>query len=131
MALTFNYLWLLVEDIGRAKSFYRDILGLEVLNDFGVFVEFNANENCVLACFERSAMQSAEPGLSISPASGQHASIEFEIETLDEFCAVLRTKGVQFASELKDHPEWGLRTAFLHDLDSNLLCLFKRIQMSG
>jgi len=129
MALTLTHIWFLVEDMTRAKSFYQNTLGLEIENDFGVYVELKANEHFSLALFERAAMQAGEPEIAISPAGGQHATLEFEVENVDAFYETLRAKDVQFASEPKDHPEWGLRTAFLHDPDSNLLCLYNRIAM--
>lgn len=129
MTLSLNYIWLLVEDMARAKNFYLNTLGLEIENDFGVYVELKTNERFSLALFTRAAMQMGEPDIAISPVGGQHASLEFLVENVDAFCETLRSKDVQFASEPKDHPEWGLRTAFLHDPDGNLLCLYNRIPM--
>jgi len=127
MTLSLTGIWLLVEDMARAKSFYLNMLGLEIENDLGAYVELKAHEHVLFALFERAAMQAGEPGIAISPVGGQHATIEFEVENVDTLYETLRLKNVQFASEPKDHPEWGLRTAFLHDLDGNLLCLYHRI----
>lgn len=93
--------------------------------DLGGFVELNANEHFLLSLFLRSAMLGSEPGIALSPVAGQHAALVFEATGLDAYCADLRAKGVQFASAEADHPEWGLRTAFLRDPDGNLLCLYE------
>lgn len=127
MALTLTGIWLLVEDMTRAKNFYQDVLGLEIESDLGAYVELKAHEHVLFALFERAAMQAGEPGIAISPVAGQHAAIEFEVENVDTFYESLRSKGVQFADEPRDHPEWGLRTAFLYDPDGNLFCLYNRI----
>jgi catechol 2,3-dioxygenase-like lactoylglutathione lyase family enzyme len=131
MALALTHIWVLVDDMPRALSFYRDMLGLEVASDLGVYVELNANEHAnqqfLLALFERGAMQAGEPAIALSPVSGQHATLAFEVDSLDAFCAGLRAKGVAFASAEANHPEWGLRTVFLQDPDGNLLCLYSGI----
>lgn len=129
MAPTLTHIWLLEEDMPRAVGFYRDTLGLDVTNDLGQYVEFVCNEQFALALFERGAMAVGEPGIALSPASGQRANLAFEADALDELCASLRAKGAAFAAEPADHPEWGLRTVFLHDPDGNLLCLYGSIPM--
>jgi lactoylglutathione lyase len=127
MALELTHIWLLVDDMPRALGFYRDTLGLEVVSDLGAFVELNANERFLLALFERAAMRESEPQIAISPVAGQHAALVFEVDALDTFCASLRAKGVVFTSAETDHPEWGLRTAFLRDPDGALLCLYSGV----
>ncbi len=122
-----THIWLLVEEMPRALGFYRDTLGLTVAADLGGFVELNANEHFLLSLFERGAMQESEPGIPISPVAGQHAALVFEVKGLDAYCADLRAKGVEIASGETDHPEWGLRTAFLRDPDGNLLCLYESL----
>jgi len=126
-----THVWLLVEDMPRALSFYRDTLGLPVAADLGGFVELSANERFLLSLFLRSGMQESEPKIPISPVAGQHAALVFEINGLDTYCAGLRAKGVEFASAETDHPEWGLRTAFLRDPDGNLLCLYEGLTAEG
>jgi catechol 2,3-dioxygenase-like lactoylglutathione lyase family enzyme len=127
MALKLTHIWLLVDDMPRALGFYRDTLGLGVASDLGVFVELNASEEVLLSLFDRGAMRTSEPGIAISPVSGQHAAIVFAVDALDAVCASLRAKGVSFVSEETNHPEWGLRTVFLQDPDGNLLCLYSGI----
>jgi lactoylglutathione lyase len=125
MGMELTHIWLLVEDMPRALGFYRDTLGLAVASDLGVFVELNANEHFLLSLFERGAMQQSESGIALSPVAGQHAALAFSVSALHDLCADLRAKGVEFASAEADHPEWGLRTAFLRDPDGNLLCLYQ------
>jgi catechol 2,3-dioxygenase-like lactoylglutathione lyase family enzyme len=127
MALALTHIWLLVENMQLALSFYHDTLGLEVLNNLGEYVELEVNEQFILSLFERSALEDGEPGIAINPVRGQRATLAFEVEPLDEFCDSLHAKGVEFASKEASHREWGLRTVFLHDPDSNLLCLYESI----
>ena len=126
-APTLTHIWLLVEDMPRALGFYRDTLGLGIASDLGDFVELNANEHVLLSLFTRAAMAAGEPGLGISPVSGQHAVLALQVESLDATCQDLRAKGVALISPETNHPAWGLRTAFLRDPDGNLLCLYSGI----
>jgi catechol 2,3-dioxygenase-like lactoylglutathione lyase family enzyme len=124
MPLELTHIWVLVDDMPRALGFYRDTLGIDVLNDLGDFVELQANSQFQLSLFTRAAMQLGEPGIAIGPANGQHATLAFAVDALDEYCARLRAQGVEFVSDETNHPDWGLRTAFLRDPDGNLLCLY-------
>jgi predicted enzyme related to lactoylglutathione lyase len=76
-------------------------------------------------------MQESEPGIPLTPVAGQHAALVFAVEGLDAYCAGLRAKGIEFVSAETDHPEWGLRTAFLRDPDGNLLCLYEALAAEG
>jgi catechol 2,3-dioxygenase-like lactoylglutathione lyase family enzyme len=131
LTLALTHLWLLVENMPRSLHFYQETLGLAAASNLGEYVELNVNENFLLALFERSSLQSSEPGPALTLVSGQHATLAFEVKSLDTFCAELRAKGISFASEETDHPEWGLRTIFLHDPDGNVLCLYAGIPEQG
>ena len=121
MVPTFTHLWLFVEDMARARTFYE---GTVVVSDFGEFVELNANEHVMLSLYTRSAMTTSEPALATTPVGGHRSTIVLQVEAIDAYCATLRDKGVVFLIDETDHPEWGLRTAFLADPDGNLLCLY-------
>jgi catechol 2,3-dioxygenase-like lactoylglutathione lyase family enzyme len=128
MTPEWTHIWLLVESMPPALRFYHETLGLEISSNLGVFVELKANPSCQLSLFDRQAMQTAEPAIPLALAGGQGSSvIAFEVEALDSYCDALREKGVLLASAETNHPEWGLRTAFLHDPDGNLLCLYSGI----
>jgi len=121
-----THIWLLVENMPAALAFYHETLGFRVASNLGQYVELDTSQDFFLALFDRGAMQAGEPGISVRPpgVEGQHAVLSFEIASLDQFCEELQAKGVQFAGALTNHPDWGLRTAFLHDPDGNLLCLY-------
>ncbi len=82
MTLALTHVWLLVENMPRSLHFYQETLGLEVASNLGEYVELNVNENFILSLFERAALQSGEPGLALSPVSGQHATLAFEVKSL-------------------------------------------------
>lgn len=125
MGLT--HVWLLVDDVPRAITFYRDTLGMTLGSDLGEYAEFKVSEEFYLALFTRAAMREGEPGIALAPVGGQRTVFAFEVSALDEYCAELRAKGVTFVSGEANHAAWGLRTAFLHDPDGNLICLYDGI----
>ena len=127
MALEFTHIWLLVENMPEALRFYHETLGIEIASNLGVFVELNANEHVLLSLFERGAMRSSEPNLPIDQMHGQRAVIALAVPRVDDLCGRLRALGVELAAVETNHPEWGLRTAFLYDPDGNLLCLYSGI----
>jgi len=129
MEIELTQTWLLVDDMPRALSFYRDTLGLNIVSDLGQYVELQVqgNDSFLLALFERGAMEQGEPAIAISPVSRQHAVIVFTVPGLDDYCAKLRAKGVAFESDPADHIEWGIRSAFLRDPDGALLSLYHNI----
>jgi catechol 2,3-dioxygenase-like lactoylglutathione lyase family enzyme len=127
MATELTHIWLLVNDMPLTRNFYRDTLGIEVLNDLGEYVEFRANPQFQLTLFTRDAFLLGEPTIPLDPVAGHRAVLAFALDTvdaLDASCAQLRAQGVEFVSGEATHAQWGLRTAFLHDPDGNLVCLY-------
>jgi catechol 2,3-dioxygenase-like lactoylglutathione lyase family enzyme len=124
MATELTHIWLLVEDMTRARAFYRDTLGIELLNDLGEYVEFKPNSNFYLALFTRSAFELGEPAIPVAPAGGQRAVLALQVDALDAYYVRLCEQGVDIVSTQNRHPEWGLRTVFLRDPDGNLICLY-------
>ncbi len=119
-----SHIWLLVDDVPRAITFYRDTLGMTLGSDLGEYAEFKVSEEFYLALFTRAAMREGEPGIALDPADGQRTVFAFEVGDLDAYYAGLRAKGVSFVSGEANHAAWGLRTAFLHDPDGNLICVY-------
>ena len=127
MSLTLTHISLLVEDVQKALIFYSDSIGLEVIENHGGYAELRANAHMKLSLFDHKAMEEALPMVHASAVNGHRAVIEFSVDALDDFCATLRAKGVMFVSEPTDRPDWGIRTAYIQDLDGNLISLYKSL----
>ncbi len=106
--------WVPVTDLGRAKAFYGDTLGLDVsgqdsedwaeVDANGVMIGLNARE-------EASSGSSGGAVISFQP----DGSIEDEV-------ARLRSAGVEFTGEISDHV-WG-RIAPFRDSEGNDLQIY-------
>jgi predicted enzyme related to lactoylglutathione lyase len=103
--------WLPVSDIGRAVGFYRDVLGLEVVDHDGDWAEVTAGD-------QKIGLNAHE-----SPAGSGGAVIAFAVDgELDQTVQDLTAAGVAFSDGISDHP-WGRIAAFT-DPDGNDLQLY-------
>lgn len=103
--------WLPVSDMGRAVAFYRDTLGLEVLEHGGDWSEVTAGD-------QRIGLNASE-----SPSGDGGAVLAFGVDgDIAETVEALKAAGVTFSGELSEHP-WG-RIAPFEDSEGNDLQLY-------
>lgn len=111
MLTKIDTIWLPVTDMDRAVTFYRDALGLEVVEHDGDWTEVTAGD-------QRIGLNASE-----SPAGDGGAVIAFGVEgPIEDAVASLKDKGVQFTGELSEHP-WG-KIAPFQDPDGNDLQVY-------
>lgn len=102
--------WMPVEDIERAKGFYRDTLGLQITNEDGEWAEVDANGLTI--------------GLNGREPSGAGAAggpvVTFQPEgSLDQTVSNLKEQGVAFPAEISEH-DWGRVATFKDSEDNNI-----------
>jgi predicted enzyme related to lactoylglutathione lyase len=102
--------WLPVSDMERAVSFYRDSLGLDVVEHDGDWTEVTAGD-------QRIGLNEGE-----SPAGDGGAVIAFGVDDIDSTVEELKGNGVEFTDEVSEHP-WG-KIAPFKDADGNDLQLY-------
>ena len=118
--LAFNHAMVYARDVEKSLPFYRDILGMKVLD------EFRYEGKCVYARMLAPggsgtiALHQAGPGASVA-ADG--VRLYFEIEDLDNFCQLVKRKGIYF-SQLPQMMPWGWRHAYLNDYDGHEISLY-------
>jgi predicted enzyme related to lactoylglutathione lyase len=103
-------IWLPVSDMQRAVAFYRDKLGLDVLEHGGDWSEVTAGD-------QRIGLNAAE-----SPAGQGGAVIAFAVDDIEATVDQLKGQGVDFSGELSEHP-WGQIAPF-KDPDGNDLQIY-------
>jgi catechol 2,3-dioxygenase-like lactoylglutathione lyase family enzyme len=107
-----------VKDIEVSKRFYKEILDLEVVSDFGA--------NVVLTGGIFLQTLSTWPGFIQKNESdiifGNNASeLYFETNDIDSFCQLLNKKGdIRYVHSLHEHP-WGQRVVRFYDPDSHII----------
>jgi predicted enzyme related to lactoylglutathione lyase len=102
--------WLPVSDMDAAAAFYRDHLGLDVVEHDGDWTEVTAGD-------QRIGLNASE-----SPSGDGGAVIAFAVDDIDATVEELKGKGVEFSGEVSEHP-WG-RIAPFKDPDGNDLQVY-------
>jgi predicted enzyme related to lactoylglutathione lyase len=103
-------IWLPVTEMERAVAFYRDSLGLDVVEHDGDWSEVTAGD-------QRIGLNANE-----SPAGDGGAVVAFKVDDIDAAVEQMKGDGVEFADEISEHP-WG-RIAPFKDPDGNDLQLY-------
>ncbi len=87
-------IWLPVDDMDKAVAFYRDSLGLEVVEHDDDWSEVTAGDQII--------------GLNAneSPSGDGGAVVAFKVDDIDSSVGQLKDKGVEFADQVSEHP-WG------------------------
>ncbi len=124
MEIKINLITIWTENIEPMKKFYNEILGFEVKNDLGEYVEFQ-NEGVRFALCERKVMYSYSAQYE-EKSSGQNFELAFpcsNIEDVNETYEKLIGSGVKGIQPPKNMP-WNQRTALFSDPDGNIHEIF-------
>lgn len=106
---------LVVTDMDRAVEFYKRVLGLQVILDFG------ANKTLTGGL----ALQTLETyrefiGTGDISFGGNNFELYFEEDDFDQFADKLRTCDVQYVHPVKEH-SWGQRVVRFYDPDRHII----------
>jgi lactoylglutathione lyase len=115
-----DYVVLIVADLERAATFYRQTLGLTLQHRAEKFVQFDVG-GTRLGLYTREAMQETL-GSKLEPPSPSAPAFEigFKVDDCDAAFAELVRAGASVVTEPTTRP-WGQRTAYLRDPDGNLV----------
>jgi methylmalonyl-CoA/ethylmalonyl-CoA epimerase len=110
---------LTVEDLPRARDFYRDILGMPLLFEVGTMAFFQCGAIRLML------------GTAEKPTARGGTILYYKVPQLQQTCASLEAKGVTFlqpphpVARMPDHELW---MAFLTDPDENTLALMSEVR---
>lgn len=117
---------LYTDDLGRAATFYREVLGLAAMKGDGErFEAFDSGAGGVLLLFRRGATLTPQPapgGGTIPPHDGSgplHIAFAIAAADYDAWCTRLAERGVAIESEA----QWdrGGRSVYFRDPDNHLV----------
>jgi catechol 2,3-dioxygenase-like lactoylglutathione lyase family enzyme len=128
MNITYVYTRLNVQDYVACKSFYQDVLGLQVsmVNDAQEYTEFDAGATKI-TILNRSRLKDYIDSVETATYDPDDAKIilTFTVPDLDEAIAHLKSKGVSIVSSPWQFSEDGLTggaiSACIRDPDGNLI----------
>lgn len=111
---------LFVTDLERAKTFYRDTLGLNMSfeDEASAFFELETASLLLLSIAGAQSLLSPEAVAAQPPTGARSQHVAF-VEDVDAMHADLVARGVRFVREPIDRA-WGLRTAHFTDPDGNI-----------
>jgi len=110
-----------VSDLSRSRDFYQNVLGMQFLFDAGG-----------MSFFQCGTIRFAI-GASDKPASPGGTILYFRVSKIEETCALLSAKGIEFlqkphlVAKMADHDLW---LAFLVDPDKNTIGLMSEVPRS-
>jgi methylmalonyl-CoA/ethylmalonyl-CoA epimerase len=110
---------LTVEDLPRARDFYRDVLGMPLLFEFGSMAFFQCGTIRLML------------GTAEKPAPRGGTILYYKVADLNQTHASLQAQGVTFlqpphlVAKMPDHELW---MAFLKDPEENTLALMSEVR---
>jgi catechol 2,3-dioxygenase-like lactoylglutathione lyase family enzyme len=118
--LDFNHAMIYSRDLSRALEFYRDLLGLTLLE------EFRMGDRIVYARLRLGAGTSTIALHLLGPGDALNTGgvrLYFEVRSLDGFCKKLEAAGAKFTKPPTVMP-WGWKHAYLDDPDGHEISLY-------
>ena len=125
MEMKLEHVRLLVNRFDGCFRFYIDIMGFKATwgQEGHDYASFNVDGKVRLALFKRHLM-AEDIGTTKLPkeaVSQDRVALIFNTKNLDVTVKELGGRGAHFIKTAKDHPEWGIRSAYLRDPDGNLI----------
>ena len=105
---------LFVEDLPRARAFYRDVFGLKLLFEDGCSAAFGFGGTIINLLTVPEARDLVAPGTVAGPGAGSRFQLTIWVEDADAVCAELAARGVTLLNGPMDR-DWGKRTAAFAD----------------
>lgn len=110
-----NSTMLVVADIDRSVEFYKTVLGLKIISDFG------ANKT-LIGGLALQTLNSYKEFIETDNISfgGNNFEIYFEVDNFDEFAKKLNKLNIEYVHPVKEH-SWGQRVVRFYDLDRHII----------
>ena len=121
---------LFVEDLQRAKSFYRDVFDLPVVWEDENSAVFKLDNTVINLLDVSAAPELIEPGAVADPEAGSRFMLSIWVDDADAVCAELEKRGVTLLNGPIDR-EWGKRTASFTDPGGHIWEIAQDIPQAG
>ena len=121
---------LFVEDLQRAKSFYRDVFDLPVVWEDESSAVFKLDNTVINLLDVSAAPELIQPGAVAGPEAGSRFMLSIWVDDADAVCAELEKRGVTLLNGPIDR-EWGKRTASFTDPGGHIWEIAEDIPRAG
>ena len=106
---------LVVTDIDKSVAFYKKVLGLRVITDFG------ANKTLTGGlCLQTLETWKEFIGTNEISFGGNNTEVYFEEDDFDEFAEKLKGLDIEYVHPVKEH-SWGQRVVRFYDPDRHIV----------
>ena len=107
---------LFVEDLPGSTSFYRDVFGLDIVNEDDQSTAFDFGNTVINLLKIEEAHDLIAPAAVAGRAAGSRCQLTIWVDDADAVCAELKERGVSLLNGPMNR-EWGMRTACVADPD--------------
>ena len=113
----FSHLFVLVSDLERARAFYVDVLGLELVMQHEGYVRVGGADGFHIGFEEGPPGAVGAPGIEIV----------IQVDDVDARFREIKAAGVPF-DEVPEDQDWGARHAWLRDPDGYRLSIYSSVR---
>lgn len=113
--MKYQSIMLVVRDIQKSKKFYKDILDLDIIGDFGANVILTDN----IALQDLNKWKEFIDNREVVLGNNDK-EIYFEEDNFDDFVEKLENRNIDFVHRIKEH-SWGQRAVRFYDLDKHII----------
>lgn len=113
---------LLVDNVERMVTFYRDVLGFVIGLEAGeeVYVELKT-DGAIVSFYRRELMDEVVGSRPPTRCDDRHIVLCFKVDDVDATFAEWKSAGAEFVTEPHDQEAWYLRVAHIRDPEGNLI----------
>jgi catechol 2,3-dioxygenase-like lactoylglutathione lyase family enzyme len=105
---------LFVDDLSAARTFYREVFGLDVVYEDEDSAVFKFGDTLINLLRETAASSLIEPAAVAPVGAGVRFQFTLAVNDVDGMCEELTRRGVVLLNGPMDRP-WGVRTASFRD----------------
>jgi len=120
MNLKLGYVILYVENLEKTKHFYEKLLGLELRNEFGTYIEFNTGTTILSFNTREGGREVTSLPIPNGVRKEQTFELGFVTEDVEGVIESLREEGVPILMEPVEKP-WGQKVAYAEDPDGHYI----------
>ncbi|MHA2029332.1 MAG: VOC family protein [Candidatus Kariarchaeaceae archaeon] len=119
---------LMTNDLEKMKEFYSGILGFEITDDLGQYVEMKSDSVRFALCHDELLQNEVKHDSYSTNRAGQHVELAFKVDdrrAVDDWSKIFETKDVKIIKPPHMTP-WGLYTLLFIDPEGNIHEIFCR-----
>ncbi|MGD6902897.1 VOC family protein [Bacillus infantis] len=120
MDLKLGYIILYVEDLEKTKQFYGELLGLELKNEFGTYIEYDTGSTILSMNTRENGRELTDLPIPAGFREEQTMELSFVTEDVEGTIEKARQAGVRILLEPVKKP-WGQIVAYMEDPDGHYI----------